>query len=152
MPSSSIFPFTAKNLRDIDQRLLPFTEGWKLVELYKGKTVTIPGDWDSHFKIINYFKVVKEATDHNAGEAENEIGLRIEGGWFPYDTEVIINLFISGKDVLSGKNTVHAEIFKAGGASMCLYHNDKLITNFTVPGFWGSTKTDKAWKNLTIGQ
>ena len=104
MTTFSIFPFEAKHLRDIDRRLLPYTEGWKLIEQYKGKTVTIPGDWDSHFKIINYFKVIKKDTDPNAGEDENEIGMQIQGGWFPYDSEVIINIFISGKNVLNGNN------------------------------------------------
>ena len=141
----SIFPFTASNLRDIDSRLLPYTDGWKLVEKYKGKTITIPSDWNSHFKIINYFQVVKGENDPNPGEAENEIGLRIEGGWFPFDTEVIINLFIRGKDVLSGKNHVSAEILKAGGASMKLYHKLKLITDFTEKCWWSRKNVDKVW-------
>lgn len=148
MPSSSIFPFESKHLRDIDWRLLPYTEGWKLIEQYKGKTVNIPGDWNSHFKIINYFKVVKESTDHNAGEEENEIGMQIQGGWFPFDTEVIINLFITGKDVLSNKNKVYAEVLKAGGADMMLLWHSKFITNFQEKTFWGHNKLDKVWVPL----
>lgn len=148
MPSSSIFPFETRHLRDIDKRLLPYTEGWKLIEQYKGKTVTIPGDWDSHFKIINYFKVVKESTDHNAGEEENEIGMQIQGGWFPYDSEVIINLFITGKDVLSGKNKVYAEVLKAGGADMLLLWHSKKITNFEEKGLFFTKKLDKVWLAL----
>jgi len=148
MNTFSIFPFETKHVTKIDQRLTPYVEKWKLVEVYKGKTVTIPPDWDSHFKIINYFKVVKKENDPNTGdniEEENEIGMQIQGGWFPYDSEVIINLFIRGKDVISGANKVSAEILKCGEADMKLYWNDKIITDFTEKKYWYSIHKDKIW-------
>lgn len=146
MKTFAIYPFDTLDLDRIDKRLLPFVKNWKAVELYKNKTVTIPNTWDSKFTILNYFQVYKSIDDPNPGEDENEIGMTIVGGWHPYDTEVIINLRISGKDVLDNINyKVSAEILKSAGAPITLYHNDKLITDFTQKRFWCKVKKDKIW-------
>lgn len=130
MKNIAVFPYTKRDKSKIDPRLLPYLDGWKLVEQYKGKDIIIPPTWDSKFTVVKYFEVYKEANDVNPGEEENEIGLRIEGGWWPYDTEVIIEMRIAGYDVLDEVNKVSAEIYKAGGAPMKLYHDGKLITDF----------------------
>ena len=140
----SIFPFKKSDISKIDERLIPFTQGWKVIQKYKGKTVLIPGTWNSKITIVKYYQVVKQEGDPNTGEEENEIGLRIEAGWWPYDTEVIIELRISGYDVLDGLNKVSAEILKSGGAEMELYYKDKLITNFKSKG-WFKKPIDKVW-------
>jgi len=146
MKTLAIFPFEEADLEKIDSRLIPFTTGWLAKQTYKGKTVYIPGTWDSHFKIINYFQVVKSPDSPNPGEDENEIGLRIEGGWFPYDTEVIINLRITGKNVLNPNNSkVSAEILKPAGSKIRLTHNGTFVTDFTKKRHWWKTPKDKIW-------
>ena len=149
MPSSTISSYpTLSDFDGIDSRLKPYLTDWKLVENYKGKIVEIPGDWNSEFYPVKYFHVVKEKGDVNSGEAENEIGLTLEGGWRGYDSEVIVNLLIRSKDVLNDTNKVSAEILKAGGASMKLYWRDTLVTDFRNNG-WFRNPLDKVWiKNL----
>ena len=130
----------------IDPRLLPFTDKWKLIEFYKSKKVTIPPDWNSGFYPDRYFQVIKRPDDPNPDESENEISLRIEGGWKGYDSEVIINLFIQGKNVLSDKNYVSAEILKTGGADMILLFNDRQVTNFRKRrSWWNEEQVSKIW-------
>jgi len=141
----SIFPFEYADTKTIDSRLLPFTINWYAKEQYNGKTVNIPGTWNSKFTILNYFQVVKDSDDPNPGEDENEIGMTILGGWFPYDSEIIINLFIRGGDVLDGTNKISAEILKSGSAPITLYHNNKLVTNFTEKKCWWTIPKDKIW-------
>ena len=148
MKTLALFPFKESDISKIDKRLIPFLQGWKIIQKYKGKTVLIPGTWNSEITTVKYFQVVKGKDDPNSGEEENEIGLRIEAGWWPYDTEVIIEVRISGYDVLDGTNNVHAEIFKAGGASMKVYHNGKFLTNFTKKVRWRCVKSDKVWLKL----
>ncbi len=148
MKTFSIFPFKESDISKIDKRILPFVTGWKVKQKYKDETVKIPGTWDSEITIVKYFQVIKGEDSPNPGEEENEIGLRIEAGWWPYDTEVIIELRISGYDVLDGTNNVHAEIYKAGGAPMKVYHNNKFLTNFTKRLAWWRIKTDKVWLKL----
>lgn len=130
----------------IDQRLLPFADKWKLIEYYKGHKVRIPPDWDSGFFPDRYFQVIKKPDDPNSDESENEVSLRIEGGWKGYDSEVIINLFISGKDVLSDSTKVSAEILKTGGADMILLFNNRQVTNFRkkIP-LWHVQNLSKIW-------
>ena len=132
-------------LDQIDERLLPYTEGWELIETYKGKTVKIPPDWDSGFFPDRYFQVIKRPGDPNSDESENEISLRVEGGWRGYDSEVIINLFITGKDVLSGRPKVSAEILKAGGAPMVLKFHKNPVTDFTQKSWFSTIPKDKVW-------
>src|SRR5690349_16361618 len=125
------FAFTSPNLTflqltKIDQRFKRFMTGWKVVEIYKGNTVIIPD-----YVPFNYFEV----TDKPDG-IENEKQLSIWCGWAGrtnrvdidglYDAEVIINLRISGQDVLGTGDSVTAEILKSGGAPMQVYWNDKL--------------------------
>ena len=143
----SIFPFYKADLHDdkIDSRMIPYLHNWKVIEIYKNKTVTIPNDWNSTCDVVKYFQVVKRDNDPNAGEEENEIGATIWLGWRGYDHEVEINLFIRGKDVLSHTRHVSAEILKAGGASMQVYHKSRLITDFMESDWWGKKKQDKVW-------
>ena len=58
MKTFSIHPFSESDISKIDKRLLPFLSDWLAVQKYRGKTVNIPGTWDSHFKILNYYKQV----------------------------------------------------------------------------------------------
>ena len=136
MKTLSLFPLKESDYSKIDKRVQPYLKNWGAIQTYKGKTVKIPGTWDSTVTPVKYFQVIKGDNDPNPGEEENEIGLRIELGWFPFDTEVIIEVRISGYDVLDGANIVHAEIYKAGSAKMQLYHGGKLITNFKKWGFY----------------
>jgi len=147
VPSSTISQYPKlEDFKNIDIRLKKYLKDWKLEENYKGKTVEIPGDWDSEFYPTKYFSVIKEEGEPNYDptEAENEIGLTLEGGWKGYDSEVIVNLLIIGIDVLNKVDKVSAEILKSGGASMKLYHKGKLITDFKSKG-WFSHPIDKVW-------
>ena len=151
MKTFSIFPFTKEQTQKVDKRLLQFMENWKAIQTYKGKSVIIPGTWDSHFTILNYFQVIKTSDSPNPGEDENEIGMTVLGGWFPYDVEVIINLRISGTDVLDGTQRVSAEILKSAGSPIELYHNHIFLTDFTKRSWWKRTTKDKIWiDNLLI--
>ena len=141
----SIFSLDWPDYSQIDTRLDPFKADWSMVEYYKGKEVNIPGDWNSSFHPAKFFQVIKKPGDPNYSEAENEIGLTIWGGWKGYDHEVEINLFIRGKDVLSGKKHVSAEILKCGGAQMKVFHKGALITDFTETDWWIKKKVDKVW-------
>lgn len=147
MPSSTISKYPKlEDFKNIDIRLKKYLTNWKLVENYKGKTVEIPGDWDSEFYPTKYFSVIKEEGEPNYDptEAENEIGLTLEAGWVGFDSEVIVNLLIRGTDVLNKVDKVSAEILKSGGATMKLYHKDKLITDFKTDG-WFPRTLDKVW-------
>ena len=150
MKSTKTFSIFSLNWEDyldqIDPRLLHYTDGWKLIEFYKGQTVEIPPTWNSGFFPDRYFQVIKRPNDPNADESENEISLRIEGGWKGYDSEVIINLFIIGKNVKSDKNHVSAEILKAGGADMVLKFRGRTVTDFVKQEYWWKKhKIDKVW-------
>ncbi len=125
--------------------MLPFLQSWKVIEIYKGKTVTIPNDWDSSCDVVKYFNVVKKDEDVNSGESENEIGATLWLGWTGYDHEVEINLFIRGRHVLDGTRHVSAEILKAAGAHCSVYHKGRLITDFLESDWWGKKKVDKVW-------
>jgi len=148
MPSSTISSYPKLvEFKDIDTRLVPYLKDWKLVENYKGKVVEIPGDWDSEFYPTKYFSVIKEKGDPNYDltEAENEIGLTLEGGWRGYDSEVIVNLWVRGTDVLAGISKVSAEILKAGGVDMELYWKDILVTDFRTKSWWFRRPINKIW-------
>lgn len=141
----AIYPFEESRLNEVDKRMLPYLKDWKAIYTYNDNQVIIPGTWGSEFTVDRYFRVIKSPDDPNPGEAENEIGVRIEGGWHPFDTEVIINLFIVGTNVLDGTAKVSAEILKPSGATIKLYHDDVLITNFTEKSWWYTKKLDKVW-------
>lgn len=146
MKTLAIFPFKDSDLKKIDSRLVSFTKNWHVKEIYKNKTVNIPSTWNSKITILNYFQVEKSPNDPNPGEVENEIGMTLLAGWFPYDSEVMINLFISGRDVLNpNEYKVSAEILKLGSASMTITHNGKFVTNFTDKSGWWPVKKDKVW-------
>ena len=147
MPSLSIFSLKQSDYSNIDERLKPFLQGWQLVENYKNKIVRIPGTWNGKIFATKYFEVVKKPGEPNYAEdeSENEIGLIMECGWPGYDTEVIINLFILGKDVKKKTGKVSAEILKAGGADMKLYYHGNLVTDFTKKDWWMSRPVDKVW-------
>ena len=153
MPSTTISSYPSiSDFKDIDSRLKPYLTQWKLVENYKSKIVEIPGDWNSEFYPVKYFHVVKDANSPNPGEEENETGLTLEGGWRGYDSEVIVNLLIRGKDVLNGTNHISAEILKSGGAEMKLYWRDMMITDFK-PKRWFAPPRDKVWiENLCLSR
>ena len=135
----------------IHPALKQFLKGWKLVENYKDKTVTIPGTWDSDIYPYKYFKVIKEPKDPNykPNNEEDEICLCLECGWPGYDAECIIQLFIRGRDVKKSYPTISVEILKSGGAPMKLYYYDNLITDFTQKvGGWGCShkiENAKVW-------
>ncbi len=151
MKTFSIFPFNESDISKVDNRLIPFLTNWKAIQTYKGKSVIIPGTWDSHFTILNYFQVIKKPDSPNPGEDENEIGMTILGGWFPYDVEIIINLRISGTDVSDGTKRVSAEILKSAGSPIRLYHDGKFLTDFTERKFWWKVHKDKIWiDNLLV--
>ena len=148
MKTLAIFPFNDSDIEKVDPRLLSFTKDWYVREIYKDKLVHIPNTWNSKFTILNYFQVVKSPSDPNPGEDENEIGMTLLGGWFPYDSEVMINLFISGKNVLNPNECkVSAEILKLGSAPMTVMHNGKFVTDFTKKVVWWTVKKDKIWIN-----
>ncbi len=134
--------FTVEDYRRIDSRFLPYLDDWLVVEEYKGKTVRIPGTWNSSISPFNYYEVIKLAGDPNSREEENEKELSLACGWKNntglFDREVQINLRIEGKNVLNGSSKVSAEIIKCGGASMKVYFNNKLITNFSSKAWWYS--------------
>ena len=133
----------------IDERMDKFfnLKNWKLFTKYKNHRVDIPDFPGSSFHLVKYFKVVKKPGDpfYNDSEEENEIGCTIWAGWPGYDHEVEINLFISGKDVLSGKDKISAEILKCGSASMVLTFRDKIVTDFKKRSWYGTKQLDKVW-------
>lgn len=130
----SKFPLFSDILDKADRRLLEFLQlqEYELLSIYEGTKVNIPEFEGSSFFITKYFQVIKKPGDpfYRKDQRDNEIGVTIEGGWKGYDTEVIINLFIRGKDVMSAKYKVSAEILKSGGADMILKWNGKTLTNF----------------------
>ena len=133
--------FTTSDYERIDCRFKAYLDDWKVVEYYKGRYVTIPGTWNAEIFPFNYYEVVKIATDPNSNEDENEKELSLACGWRDvskgmYDREVQINLRIEGRDVLSERNRVKAEIIKCGGAPMEVFFNGNLITNFTHDIWW----------------
>jgi len=137
--------FTQEDLDRIDPRIKKHLDGWKLVEYYKGEVVTIPSDWKSEIFPYKYCEVYKSDTVPNPGEEENEIQLYLSCGWRGYDDEVVIVLMIVGKNVLNGTDKVSAEIHKMSGASMKLYKNNKLVTNFTKQNMLWKEPLDKVW-------
>lgn len=134
-----IFSLDPDDYGKIDDRLIPFLQGWTAKEEYKNKIVCFPGTWNSSIHAYKYFEEIKKSGDSNYDpkEAENEIGLCLWAGWkqddnrAASDDEIDIRLFILGKDVLSGKNKVSAEIHKLAGAKISLFYNGKLVTDFT---------------------
>ena len=139
--------FTADDYRRIDSRFLPFINDWQISEEDKGKVVRIPGTWNSSISPFNYYEVIKMDGDPNSRESENEKELSLACGWKNntglFDREVQINLRIEGRDVLrtdpyllTEYARVKAEIIKCGGASMKVYFNNKLITNFRSKSWW----------------
>lgn len=152
MTAQSIYSLHQSKYHSIDPRLKTFLSGWKLVEIYKNKTVNIPGTWNSRIFATKYFRIIKEPHEPNydPNGAEDEVGLTLECGWPGYDTECIINLLIIGPKVKTRDNAkVGAEILKAGGASMKLYYNNKLVTDFTkkTSNWWCPKKEEnpKVW-------
>ncbi len=160
MPSK--FSLDINDYQDIDTRLKPFLKGWKVKQIYKGKTVIMPGTWDSEIFPVKYFEVIKNPGEPNydPNETENEIGLTLWAGWKEddnsgcYDHEVEINLFIMGKDARKRSNyKVAAEILKGGGGHMEVFYNNKRVTDFTKTEYrrvWWNTEeiktpVDKDW-------
>jgi len=137
--------FTNEGYRRIDPRFLPYLDDWSIVQLYKGKIVKIPGTWNAEIWPYNYYEVIKHPDDPNVGRSqeENEKELSLACGWRDgsgmYDREVQINLRIEGKQVLDIANCrVKAEIIKMGGASMKVYFNGNLITDFYDHIWWSN--------------
>jgi len=137
--------FDPSDIAKIDMRLRRRMNSWQVTEYYKGKVVRIPDTWNSEIYPYKYFEVYKNEGDDNAGEEENEIQLYLSAGWRGYDDEVIIVLMIQGKNVLSGKDHVSAEIYKFGGAGMKVEYNNKLITDFKKQVYWWKEPKDKHW-------
>ena len=132
--------FTAADYRRIDPRFIAYLDDWKVVERYKGETITIPGTWNSEIFPFNYYQVIKVSGDPNNNEEENEKELSLACGWRDqlgmYDREVQINLRIEGRDVLSDSDRVKSEILKCGGADMQVWFNMQFITDFTDRVWW----------------
>jgi len=137
--------FSPSDIAKIDSRLRRYLNGWQVTEYYKGKIVKIPDTWDSEIYPYKYFEVYKNVGDSNAGEEENEIQLYLSCGWRGYDDEVVIVLMIQGKNVLSNKNHISAEIYKFGGANMKVEFDGRLITNFKKKVYWWTEPQDKIW-------
>jgi len=98
--------FTTNDYHKIDWRFTPYLDNWKVIEQYKGKTVTIPGTWNAEIWPFNYYEVIKIAGDPNSREEENEKELSLACGWRGdgmYDREVQINLRIEGKVLILRK-------------------------------------------------
>src|SRR5690348_345221 len=98
------------DLQKVDNRILRFINGWKVVEQYKGNTVTIPD-----YVPFNHFAVY-----NHPQPAEREEQLAIWCGWAGrsdgktidglYDGEVIITLAIGPDQMDDPKNLyVNAE-------------------------------------------
>ncbi len=136
--------FTSTDYRRIDPRFLDYLDHWKVVEKYKGQTVTIPGTWNAQIFPFNYYEVIKIAGEPNSKEEENEKELSLACGWRDssgmYDREVQINLRIEGYNVLSSSDKVKAELIKCGGAYMQVYFNNCLLTDFTQKEWWHIVK------------
>ena len=132
--------FTAADYRRIDSRFYDYMDHWKVIEQYKGETITIPGTWNAEIFPFNYYQVIKVSGDPNNNEEENEKELSLACGWRNqlgmFDREVQLNLRINGKDVLGDSDKVSAEIIKCGGANMQVYFKGKLITNFKDKIWW----------------
>ena len=139
--------FTNEDYRMIDTRFMPYLDDWRIVQLYKGKQVNIPGTWDAEIWPYNYYEVIKHPDDPNVGrqQEENEKELSLACGWRDgsgmYDREVLINLRLAGKSVLNLSDCrVRAEIIKSGGAPMRVYFNNQLITDFHDHIWWSKSK------------
>ena len=137
--------FSNEDYRMIDPRFMPYLDDWRVVQLYKGKIVTIPGTWNAEIWPFNYYEVIKIAGDPNRNVEENEKELSLACGWRNkngmYDREVLINLRLAGKQVLEIDNCrVRAEIIKCGSAPMKVYFNDQLITDFHDHIWWYKIK------------
>jgi len=133
--------FSNQDYRRIDPRFIPYLDNWKVVQQYKGNTVTIPGTWNAEIWPYNYFEVVKLTGDPNPNEDENEKELSLACGWRNdfgmYDREVIINLRLEGKQVKDLSDCrVRAELVKCGGAAMKVYYNNHLLTDFRDKVWW----------------
>jgi len=133
--------FNDSDYRRIDPRFIPYLDGWKVIESYKGDVVTIPGTWNAEIWPFNYYEVVKVSGDPNSNQDENEKELSLACGWKDnvgmYDREVQINLRLEGKQVKDiGDTRVRAEIIKCGGAPMRVYYNDHILTDFNDKLWW----------------
>ena len=129
----------------IDSRFLPYLDDWRIVQLYKGKVVTIPGTWNAEIWPFNYYEVIKVSGDPNANQAEHEKELSLACGWRNkrgmFDREVLINLRLDGPAVWDYRDTrIKAEIIRTGGAPMKVYFNDQLITDFYDRIWWSKSK------------
>ena len=89
MTSPPIFSLKEADFQNIDERLRPFLQGWKLIEEYSNQTVQMPGTWNSEIFSFRYFEVVKKPGDLNyrEDESENEKCLCLLAGWRGYDDE-----------------------------------------------------------------
>jgi len=144
----SIFSLNDNDYHNIDERLKPFLQGWKLIEEYRNQTVYMPGTWNSEIFPFRYFEVIKKPNDPNyhEDESENEKCLCLWAGWRGYDDECEIVLWIYGKSVAdTTQKKVSAEIFKTGGAKMKLFYKDKLVTDFTKRTLFTTRNLDKVW-------
>ncbi len=144
--------FTSEDMARIDPRIKAAMTGWKIELEHKGNPVTIPGTWDAEIYPYKYFEVVKKPGDANPGENrdEDEIQCYLSCGWRGMDDEVVIVLTILGAGVLNGAGRVGAEIYRFGGDSTKVYHDNRLVTDFTKQRWynrWIGTppQTHKAW-------
>ena len=138
---------TPEDLARVDPRILKFINGWKLVEQWEGKDITI-----KDYTPINYF----EALNKSEGIQDDEKQLTLWCGWAgrsngkdidgQYDAELIITLSVNGAACHDPTiQKVNVELIKSGGTSMQVYFNDHLVTNFmdtitipekTIQGNW----------------
>lgn len=161
---TNIFSVNEADYQNIDSRLKPFLIGWTAVQNYGGVLVEFPAPNNSKSNIYpyKYFEVIKKPEDYNFrdDERDNEIQLYLSIGWrdevakkYAFDDEAVIVLMITGRDVLSGENNIHAEIHNFAGSPVKIYFKGILVTDFTktttVSTFFGKktvkTSVDKYW-------
>ena len=121
-------------IAEMDPRIQEALKGWMVKEQYKGREVTIPGDWDSSIYPYRYMEVYKQDGDVNPGEEENEIQCYVSCGWEGMDDEVIIHFLILGQEAIDS-GPVAVEIYKTTAAPIKVYRYGQLVTDFKEK-FW----------------
>lgn len=141
----SIYPFRQNDFGRVDVRLRDYMDKWQLKTINEGADISVNDD--SKVDIIKYFQFIKKPGDpsYTTDEQYNKIGMTLWAWLVGFDHKVEINLFINGPDVLSGKDRIQAKFLKCSDDDMELYHNGKLITNFTEKGRFSLKAVSKVW-------
>lgn len=141
----SIYPFRQNDFGRVDVRLRDYMDKWQLKTICEGVEISVNDD--SKVDIIKYFQFIKKPGDLNytTDEQYNKIGMTLWAWLVGFEHKVEINLFINGPDVLSGGDRVQAKFLKCSDEDMELYHNGKLITDFTEKGRFSLKPVSKVW-------